>query len=92
LFYYADNELRAVRKGPYKAHFITSGAYGVGGARVEHAPPLLFNLTEDPGEQHDIAGAHPDVVADILKEAATHRAAVVPGKPLFDALAPAPPR
>ena len=27
LFYYWDNELRAVRKGRYKAHFITSGAY-----------------------------------------------------------------
>ena len=34
LFYYWDNELRAVRKGAYKAHFITSGAYGQGGART----------------------------------------------------------
>ena len=30
LFYYSDSELRAVRKGAYKAHFITSGAYGDG--------------------------------------------------------------
>ena len=30
LFYYWDSELRAIRKGRYKAHFITSGAYGDG--------------------------------------------------------------
>src|SRR5438105_3885980 len=44
LFYYWDDELRAVRKGAYKAHFITSGAYGEGESRQEHHPPLLFNL------------------------------------------------
>ena len=38
LFYYWDNELRAIRKGRYKAHLITSGAYGLGGARSEHDP------------------------------------------------------
>ena len=88
LFYYSDNELRAVRKGAYKAHFITSGAYGLGGARSEHDPPLLFNLAEDPGEQHDIAAAHPDIVADLLRVAA-HKAAMTPGKPLFDEQSPA---
>ena len=89
LFYYWDNELRAVRKGPYKAHLITSGAYGLGGARAQHDPPLLFNLAEDPGEQHDIAAAHPDVIADLMKEAAAHKAGLTPGKPLFDEQAPA---
>ena len=89
LFYYWDNELRAIRKGRYKAHLITSGAYGLGGARSEHDPPLLFNLTEDPGEQHDIAAAHPDIVADLLKEVAAHKAAMKPGKPLFDEQSPA---
>ena len=89
LFYYWDNELRAVRKGPYKAHFITSGAYGLGGARAQHDPPLLYNLAEDPGEQHDIAAAHPDVVADLMKEVAAHKAGLTPGKPLFDEQAPA---
>jgi len=52
LFYYWDNELRAVRKGNYKAHFITSGAYDDREVRAEHNPPLLFNLAEDPGERH----------------------------------------
>ena len=91
LFYYADNELRAVRKGGFKAHFITSGAYGLGGERTEHNPPLLFDLTQDPGEQHDVAAAHPDIVADLVKEMTAHKAAMVPGKPLFDALAPVAP-
>ncbi len=84
IFYYADNELRAVRKGAYKAHFITSGAYGIGQPRRTHNPPLLFDLTNDQGEQHDVAKDHADVIADIEKEAAAHRATVKPRKPLFD--------
>ncbi len=41
LFYYWDNELRAVRKGNYKAHFITSGAYGEGEPRTTHDPTCV---------------------------------------------------
>jgi len=85
-FYYWDNELRAVRKGAYKAHFITSGAYGEGESRREHNPPLLFNLADDPGERHDVASRHPDVVADLIREAEKHRQSVTPGPPLFDQL------
>lgn len=84
LFYYWDSELRAVRKGNYKAHFVTSGAYGEGEARTEHDPPLLFDLAEDPGERYNIAAQHPDVVADLIKEAAAHRKTVAATKPLFD--------
>jgi arylsulfatase A len=84
IFYYWNNELRAVRKGPYKAHFVTSGAYGLGGERVPHDPPLLFDLRDDAGENHDVASAHPDVVADLIQETATHKAAMKMGKPLFD--------
>lgn len=91
LYYYWDHELRAVRKGAYKAHFITSGAYGEGEPRREHNPPLLFNLAEDPGERHDIAAAHPDIVADLIRVADTHRREVVAGPPLFDQLLPPQP-
>ena len=84
LFYYWDSELRAVRKGNFKAHFITSGAYGEGAARAEHNPPLLFNVAEDPGERFNIAAEHPDVVADLVKEAEAHRKTVEPRQPLFD--------
>ena len=92
LFYYWDNELRAVRKGPYKAHFITSGAYGAGEPRRAHNPPLLFNLSDDPGEHHNIALTHPDVVADLVREAEAHRRSMIAGRPLFDELLPASPQ
>ena len=88
LFYYWDSELRAVRKGAYKAHFITSGAYGEGDPRLEHNPPLLFNVAEDPGERHNIAAGHPAIVADLIKEAEAHRRTVTPATPLFDELLP----
>lgn len=86
LFYYWDSELRAVRKGAYKAHFITSGSYNDGQRRVEHDPPLLFNLLDDPGERYDVAAAHPEVVADLVREAAAHRRTLTPTRPLFDQL------
>jgi uncharacterized sulfatase len=83
LFYYWDSELRAVRKGRYKAHFVTSGAYGLGAPRTAHDPPLLFDLQVDPGERFDVAAAHPEVVADLRREAAAHRGTVVAVEPLF---------
>ena len=84
LFYYWDSELRAVRKGRYKAHFITSGAYGEGEPRMVNTPPLLFDLWADPGERFNIAAEHPDIVADLVREAETHRRTVAPVEPLFD--------
>jgi arylsulfatase A-like enzyme len=86
LFFYWDSELRAVRKGQWKAHFITSGAYNDGEPRVEHDPPLLFNLAYDPGERFDVAASHAGVVADLLREVAVHRKTLTPTKPLFDEL------
>ena len=87
-FYYADSELRAIRKGRYKAHFITSGAYGLGDARTVQTAPLLFDLSADPGERFNIAAAHPDIVADLVREADAHRRTVVPTRPLFDDVLP----
>lgn len=89
LYYYWDDELRAIRKGAYKAHFITSGAYNDGEPRAVHDPPLLFNVNDDPGERRNIAAQHPDVLADLQREADAHKRGVVAGKPLFDALLPA---
>lgn len=90
LFYYWDSELRAVRKDKYKAHFITSGAYDDQEPRTVHDPPLLFDLSVDPGERFNIAAKHPEIVADLIKAANAHRETVVATKPLFDALLPKP--
>jgi len=90
LFYYWDSELRAVRKGRYKVHFITSGSYGEGEPRTTHTPPLLFDLATDPGERLNIAAAHPEVVADLIKAADVHRRTVAQTKPLFDEVLPVP--
>ena len=65
MMYYRGRELFAVRRGPWKAHFITQGRYSKSPAREEHDPPLLFHLGIDPGEQFNVAGDHPDVVADL---------------------------
>ena len=86
LFYYWDSELRAVRKGRYKAHFITSGAYGEGESRTVHDPPLLFDLAADPAERFDIAKDNPNVVATLIDAAAAHRSSVEPTEPQFDRL------
>ena len=90
LLYYWDSELRAVRKGQYKAHFITSGAYDDPEPRTVHDPPLLFDLSVDPAERFNIAPEHPDVVADLIKVANAHRDTVAVTKPLFDQLLPNP--
>lgn len=79
MFYYRGPDLFAIRKGSFKAHFITQSGYGKDGPE-KHDPPLLFNLDSDPSENFDVAKAHPDVVAAIQREAEKHRAALVPGK------------
>ncbi len=76
LFYYRGYHLMAVRKGPWKLHFITQSGYK--NDRTEHKVPLLFNLEHDPSEKYDVAKQHPDVVSEILEEAAAHRKNMVP--------------
>ena len=72
LFYYRGTRLMAVRKGPWKAHFLTQPGYG--GRRVSHDPPLLFHLEHDPAEQFDKSKDHADIIADIRKEVVRHEA------------------
>lgn len=51
VFYWREEQLYAVRVGPWKAHFITQGCYGLGEKRQEHATPLLYNVENDPSEE-----------------------------------------
>jgi len=73
MFYYRGQQLYAVRKGMFKAHFITQPAYGKG-RKEEHDPPLLFHLGEDPGEKFNVADKYPEVIAEIRKLVQEHQA------------------
>jgi len=79
VFYYRGVQLYTVRKGPYKAHFITRSAY-VKDQPVAHDPPLLYHLGHDPAEKFDIAKEHPDVLAEIREIVERHRRTLVPGE------------
>jgi arylsulfatase A-like enzyme len=79
MFYYRGAKLYAARKGPYKVHFFTKPAYGKGEEK-RHDPPLLYHLGNDPSEKYDIAKDHPEVIRDIRKEVALHRANLTPGE------------
>jgi uncharacterized sulfatase len=54
--FYERGGARAIRTGPWK------------GVRPKwHAPMELYDVTEDPGEQDDVASEHPDVVQKIAQ-------------------------
>lgn len=64
----------AFRSGRYKIHLttqlptdpITRGRRPV----TKHDPPLLFDLVNDIGEQHNLAEQHPEIVERLIKEQA----------------------
>jgi arylsulfatase A-like enzyme len=74
-FYYRDTEVFAVRKGAFKAHFITQPEYG-NEPRTVHQTPLLFNLNIDPSEKYNIADKNPLIIAEIREILEKHRASV----------------
>ncbi len=85
VYFYRGTRLMAVRKGPFKAHFITQSAYGPDSQRPEsHDPPLLFNLDVDPAERFDVAKNHPNVLTEIAREVERHLGELKQGKPQLD--------
>jgi len=77
VFYYRDVDIFAIRKGPYKAHFMTQSEYGPD-PRMVHDPPLLYNLLTDPSEKYDIADKYPEVIDEIKKILEDHNSTLVP--------------
>ena len=65
--YYRDDEIYAIRKGPWKAHFYTQTEYPAG-PLVAHNPPLLYQLEHDFAEQINVAEAYPEVVKELTEE------------------------
>lgn len=76
VFYWRDEELFAVRVGPWKAHFITQGCYGIGPQKTVHDPPELYNLDHDPSEKYNIAELHPDAIERLQAIAQKHRESI----------------
>ncbi|XP_070264157.1 arylsulfatase A isoform X2 [Myotis yumanensis] len=67
----------AVRSGKYKAHFFTQGsahsdttadpACHASSPLTAHEPPLLFDLSEDPGENYNLVGSRAEVAPQALE-------------------------
>jgi arylsulfatase A-like enzyme len=66
IYYYINDNLYAVRKGSWKAHFTTHASYSPE-APVTHETPLLYNIDTDPSEKYNLAKQHPDIIEDIRK-------------------------
>lgn len=80
ILYYRGTELYAARLGDYKAHFITQGAYGELGERIDHEIPLLYNLSHDAAEKFDIAAEHPEIILQIQELIISHTSKLIRGK------------
>jgi arylsulfatase A-like enzyme len=76
--YYRGTRLFALRKGRFKAHFITQPGYGREPARL-HERPLLFDLETDPSESFDVAAEHPSVAEELKADAQRFRDSVTLG-------------
>ncbi len=77
-FFYRGPQLSACRIGPWKAHFVTQGGFG-GQPKVQHDPPLLYHLGDDPAESKDVASQHPEVLEKIQAAVRQHQSQMVPG-------------
>ena len=83
VFYYANSGnglLSAVRRGPFKAHFVISGAASGGSTAPVDTPAQLYNLDEDPSEKYDLAGKRPELIQELRKLADDHQKTVIPVK------------
>ncbi|MEL6671758.1 MAG: sulfatase [Bacteroidota bacterium] len=72
-FYYRKREIYAVRKGPYKAHFVTETCYQSDNNRQEWARPLLFHLDHDPSEKYDHGAEHPEILSELTDLVRQHQ-------------------
>ena len=77
VIYYNGQQVYAVRKGDYKAHFKTRVPYGME-APKEDALPELYNLSVDPSEKYNIAEQHPDVIEELRELMEEHKQTVIP--------------
>jgi arylsulfatase A-like enzyme len=82
IYYYRTDQLFALRKGAYKAHFFTRTGYSAEGPQ-DQQPPLLYNVENDPGEKVNVAAEHPEILADLHQEYDRHNKTLVRGTPQY---------
>jgi arylsulfatase A-like enzyme len=70
-FYYTQEQLQAVRAGPWKLYLRLEERLGRSGKRepAAGAAVRLYDVASDPGETRDVAAAHPAVVAELERHA-----------------------
>ncbi len=78
MFFYHGEQLYAVRRGPWKAHYFTKTSYVGQKEAKTHEPPLLYHLGHDPSERHDLAPGHGETLAEIDEVAKAHTASLTP--------------
>ncbi|MFP4365942.1 MAG: sulfatase [Bacteroidales bacterium] len=91
VYYYRGEQVYAIRKGDFKAHFITQPEYGnrrahfitepsaeIESGRTVHDTPMLFNVSVDPAEKFNVAEEHPEVIAEFRRILEEHTATLVP--------------
>ncbi|MDL2255359.1 sulfatase [Parabacteroides sp. OttesenSCG-928-K15] len=81
--FFRGSELFAFRSGKYKIHFSSQPAYGAG-EKIVYEVPLLYDIEIDPGEQHNIASKHPDIVTTLSREAQEYLATIQIKHSIFD--------
>jgi arylsulfatase A-like enzyme len=91
VFYYRGEQVYAIRKGNFKAHFITqlcnpsdktSLFITIPELEIKKTPtiletPLLFNLMTDPSEKYNIASEHPEIISEMQQIPEEHKADVI---------------
>lgn len=77
VYFYDANQLYAIRKGAYKAHFQTNASYSQKAAEA-HNPALLYNVEHDPSEKFEIGKKYPEVIKELTAAYKEHQNSIVP--------------
>ena len=75
MYFYLGDQLSAIRSGPFKVHFSIPDSKNR--KAVPLADPLLYDLINDPSEQHDLSASKPEVIRAITRLRDAHLASRV---------------
>ncbi|MFC3415419.1 sulfatase family protein [Algoriphagus hitonicola] len=85
LYYYHQDQLFAIRRGPLKAHFRSHDSiYGGDRNYKEYDPLLLFNIEQDPGEKFPLENLDDNIIKEFKSLFAKQVKNVVPTQSKID--------